>query len=201
MTEKGLRISGEIIIAIVLIGLGFLFLVGQLLGISLIGIFWPFFIIVPGLLLFGAMILGGKSAGGLAIPGSIVTMVGLILFYQNITGHWASWAYAWALIFPTALGIGLMIHGAWSGAKQTLAHGQRLATTGLIIYVIAAVFFELILNISGSPLNKVLFPLLLIGLGLYLLFGRGILTFRRRTSGPQTGEDTSQTPPPPGKYD
>lgn len=201
MTDKGLRFGGEIIIALILIGLGFIILLGQLLGVSLIGFLWPFFIIVPGVFFFVGMVLAGKGAGGLAIPGSIVTMVGLILFYQNLTGHWASWAYAWALIFPTALGIGLMIEGAWNGARQTQANGQRLTIMGLIIYVIAAVFFELILNISGSLINKILLPLLLIGLGFYLLLGQGRFSLSRLLSSDKKGDTSSQTPPPPGKYD
>ena len=170
--EIRFRLTGEIVVAIGLIGLGFLFLIGQLLGVSLIGLLWPFFIIVPGLLFFVFMVLGGKDTSGLAIPGSIITTVGLILFYQNLTGHWASWAYAWALIFPTAVGAGMMIHGAWGHHEHAWDGGKRLATTGLIIYVVAAVFFELILNISGSPLNRIALPVLLIGLGLYLLLGR-----------------------------
>lgn len=107
---KDYRVTGQIALAIGLIGLGILFLVGQLLGISLIGWLWPFFVITPGVLFFVVMALGGKDASGFAIPGSIITTVGLILFYQNLTGHWASWAYAWALIFPTAVGAGMMIH-------------------------------------------------------------------------------------------
>ena len=173
---KDYRVTGQIALAIGLIGLGILFLVGQLLGISLIGWLWPFFVITPGVLFFVVMALGGKDASGFAIPGSIITTVGLILFYQNLTGHWASWAYAWALIFPTAVGAGMMIHGAWGHHEQAWDSGKRMATTGLIIYVVAAVFFELILNISGSALNRIALPVLLIGLGLYLLFGRAGLT-------------------------
>lgn len=84
----------SVLIGILLVGLGAMFLLGQLFNINLISYLWPFFVIVPGLLFFVGMLLGGKQAGPLAIPGSIVTMTGLLLLYQSITGHWESWAYA-----------------------------------------------------------------------------------------------------------
>ena len=34
----------------------------------------------------------------------VVTTVGLVLLYQNTTGRWESWAYAWALVGPAASG-------------------------------------------------------------------------------------------------
>jgi len=115
----------NIVVGMVLVALGLLFLVAQLFNINVVSFTWPFFIIVPGMLFFVGMMLGGKRAGGLAIPGSIVTMVGLILLYQNSFNHFQSWAYAWALVFPTAVGVGLMVMGAWSGDARTHRHGRR----------------------------------------------------------------------------
>ncbi len=162
-----------LLIGILLVGLGALFLLGQILRIDLWQFFWPFFVIVPGLLVFVGMVLGGKPAGPLAIPGSIVTMVGLLLLYQAITGHWESWAYAWALIFPTAVGIGLVINGAWSGIERLVEVGWKWITAGAVIFLIGGMFFELILNISRSLIGDVVWPGLLIALGLYLLLRRG----------------------------
>ena len=44
---------------------------------------WPFWVIGPGLLFLVAAIVSGVSV--LAVPGSIITGVGLILYYQNYT--------------------------------------------------------------------------------------------------------------------
>ncbi len=74
-------------IALLLIGLGLLFLLLQFVPLDLGRNAWPFFIIIPGLLFFAGMALGGRDAARLAIPGSIVTMVGLILLYQNTTPY------------------------------------------------------------------------------------------------------------------
>src|SRR4030042_4003625 len=82
----------------ILIAVGVLWLLAQLVGIRVGSYLWPLFIIVPGVVLFVlAMTMEGRAGEGLAITGGIVTMVGLLLFYQNATGHWTSWAYAWAL--------------------------------------------------------------------------------------------------------
>ncbi len=35
---------------------------------------------------------------GMIVPAAIVAGVGGLLYWQNATGNWASWAYSWALI-------------------------------------------------------------------------------------------------------
>ena len=44
--------------------------------------------------------------------GSAVTMVGTILLFQNTFDYFQSWAYAWALVFPTSVGVGQLIYGS-----------------------------------------------------------------------------------------
>src|SRR6202049_2660007 len=54
---------------------------------------WPFFVIVPGLvILFVALTASGAVSEGLAILGSIITVTGLILLFQDATDHYESWA-------------------------------------------------------------------------------------------------------------
>jgi hypothetical protein len=154
----------------VLVGLGFLFLLVQLFDFQFGQWLWPLFIILPGLFCFVGMLLGGKSAGPLAIPGSIVTTVGLLLFYQNTFNHFESWAYAWALI-PLAVGIGLMINGSWSEQPALVHNGRRLAGIGVVLFLVGFVFFELVLNI-GNMVSGIVAPLLLIIAGIYLLLRR-----------------------------
>ena len=57
---------------------------------------WPYYIIGTGLVFILISIVTGT--GGLAVPGSIIGGIGGILFYQNLTGDWVSWAYIWVLI-------------------------------------------------------------------------------------------------------
>lgn len=172
MDNTTLRRLAPLVMGFGLIVLGALFLLGTFFRINVWGFLWPFFIIVPGLLFFAGMVGLGRSGAPLAVPGSIVTMVGLLLFYQTLTGHWASWAYAWSLIFPTSVGIGLAIAGMWGNEPQTTKVGTVMATVGLGVFVFFAFFFELILNISGvrsGMLGRFMLPVLLIGGGAALL--------------------------------
>jgi hypothetical protein len=173
MADNQSRGRGNLIIGMVLVGLGAIFLLGQFFNFNFWSVLWPFFIIIPGLMFFVGMLLGGKEAGPLAIPGSIVTMVGLLLLYQATFNHWESWAYAWALIFPTAVGIGLVINGNWSDDQRLVQTGIRWASVGVAIFLVGGIFFELILNISGSIASGIVWPLVLIGFGAYLLTRRG----------------------------
>lgn len=164
---------GGLITGILLVGLGALFLLGQFFDFDLWStLLWPLVIIVPGVLFFVGMALGGRSAGPLAIPGSIVTTVGLLLLYQSLSGHWESWAYAWTLVFPTAVGVGLLINGTWSAMPSLRESGMKWITAGLVLFVVSGIFFELLLNISGGVISDVVWPALLILLGLYLLLRR-----------------------------
>jgi len=162
---------------VILVVVGILLLVGRILGISLGRFLWPFYIIVPGVLLFVFALTTGDSGEGLAIAGSIVTMVGLVLLYQNTTGHWQSWAYAWALVAPTSIGLGQMVYGSLKGREHVVKSGLGLARVGGIIFVVAALFFELVIGISGF--GSIGWPVLLIGAGVLLLL-RNLLSGRSR---------------------
>jgi len=160
----------------VLIIVGGLVLLGQLFRINIWGFLWPFFIIIPGALLFSLGLVKGGSAGeGAIIPGSIITMVGALLLYQNSFNHFESWAYAWALVAPTSIGLGQMIYGLLKDRQALVKSGTRLATIGIVIFLVGAIFFELIIGISGFGLSRwglsrFVWPVLLIGLGVLLLF-------------------------------
>lgn len=161
------------IMGMLLLAVGVGFLIMQVLGLNVINFLWPFFVILPGVLFFVGMVMGGKRTGSLAIPGSIVTMVGLILLYQNTFNHFESWAYAWALVFPTAVGAGLAVFGAWSDIPRLVRQGLRWASVGLVLFLVGGFFFELVINISGSAFNRVIWPLLLIAFGVYLALRGG----------------------------
>jgi hypothetical protein len=171
LNDSGNR-NVSLIVGAVLIALGVLFLVVQIPGVRIGVYMWPFFVIVPGLAFFVGMVLGGRGAGGLAVPGSIVTTVGLILLYQNTTNHWESWAYAWGLI-PMAVGVGLMINGSWSFRPALVTQGRRLAIIGLALFLAFGAFFEVLIFGGFIGYAQWIWPVLLIALGLFLLLRRG----------------------------
>ena len=158
------------VIGVLLIGLGGLLLLLNILNINYERFAWPFFIIGPGILIFVIALIVGESTGrALAIVGSIVTMTGIVLLYQNTTNHWTSWAYAWALVAPSSIGLGQLLYGSLRNQANTIKEARQLVVIGLIIFVIGFVFFELIIGISGFALGWFGCPLLLIGLGVLLL--------------------------------
>lgn len=149
---------------------GGLLLAGQLMDIDIGRIGWPLFIIIPGvaLLVAGLAVSGGL---GLTIAGTIVTMVGLILFYQNATDHWESWAYAWALVGPFASGLGMVVHGTVHRQTDVVRSGWWPLLSGLGLFVAGFIFFEGIIGLSGDrfPLPDWALPALLILLGVGVL--------------------------------
>jgi hypothetical protein len=173
----------------VLIALGLLSLAGQLFrNMGFWQLIWPFFVIGAGALFFIGMFASGRSAAGLAIPGSIITMVGLILFAQNILGHWESWSYAWTLIL-LSVGLGIFIMGWYSEDASQRKSGVGLMKLGAILFLLFGGFFEMIFN--SFVFSKYLFPLVLILVGAYLLIARsGALA--RRSEAP---EQPQQVPP------
>ena len=186
-----------------LVGLGVLFLFVQALGLSLWDISWPLLVLIPGLLLFVGMALGGRAAAPLAIPASIVTTTGLILFYQNATSRWESWAYAWALIFPTAVGLGRAVEGAWVDDRDRIRAGLGWARIGLVVFALGGVFFELVLGLGRDPFVRLFWPALLIAAGAYLLLRRTVPADDRPTEklpvvpSAEPTAPTQPVPPPP----
>ena len=153
-----------------LIILGCLALVDQIFNIHVGRYIWPFFIIVPGLLIFYSATRTEYGPGEpFAMLGAMVTMVGLILLFQSLTGLWASWAYAWALVAPTSVGLGQLMYGAQSGQHNMTKSGTTLINIGLIMFFIGVIFFELILNISGFGRNPILWAVVFIGAGIVVL--------------------------------
>jgi hypothetical protein len=132
---------------------------------------WPFFIIVPGLLLLAAG-LTTRVAAVLSVAGSVVTMSGLLLLVQNTFDLFATWAYAWTLVAVVAPGIGLFLHGALAGQRRIREAGVWLTGSGAAIFLVGAVSFEGIIHLSGldlGPAGRLLLPVILITFGVCLL--------------------------------
>ena len=161
----------------ILIVLGIIFFAGQQLNIDLSEATWPLYVIVPGLALV-TLGLTQRRGSGLTIAGSVVTMVGLVLLYQNATDHWESWAYAWALVGPGGSGIGMLLYGTRGRDAKMARDGFWTILTAVGLFAVGLVFFEGIIGISGErlPLPQWVLPVAVIVIGVLVLV-RG-LTFR-----------------------
>jgi hypothetical protein len=175
---------GALIGGSILIGFGLLSLVGRVFRGLDWGFLWPFLIIGFGAVFFIAMFATGKSAAAFAIPASVFSGVGLVLLFQNITHHWESMSYFWTLILMS-VGAGIAIMGWYGEDANQRSAGLRLMRIGFILFVIFGTFFEMIF----SSFSNIVFPVLLIGLGIYLVLSRSGL-FRKH-------EDSANNTLPP----
>ncbi len=164
------RHIGSLTAGVILIAFGLLAMASQLFqGFNFWGTFWPLILIGVGIVFFAGMFASGKSGGGLAIPGAIFSGIGLMMFIQNITGHWESWSYGWTVIVMS-VGLGIYIAGWYSGRDHMRQAGRRVVTIGLILFVVFGAFFEMIFQ--SSQLAQIAFPAALIILGGYLIVTR-----------------------------
>ena len=171
---------GALILGGGLLFMGLLLLVGRLLHIPFGTFIWPFIFIIPGVLIFlGALSTESSSGEGLSILGGILTTLGFVFLAQSVTGLWASWAYVWALVAPTSIGISQMVYGMRKDRDAIVQSGRRLANIGLTIFAVGFVFFEVILGISGYGLRSFgipIFPMILIFMGAFIL----VITFIKK---------------------
>jgi hypothetical protein len=155
----------NIIIGIILLLLGGWFLAVQLmpeLGAWFnLQFSWPLIIVGVGvLLLFLGLVLGAPD---MAVPATIVGGIGGLLYWQNSTGNWESWAYAWTLI-PGFVGLGTILAGLLGGRSGgALREGGGLILTSLVLFAIFGSF------LGGMNLFGAYWPVLLILLGIWLL--------------------------------
>jgi len=165
--------SGGLVIGIILIALGALSLLGRFFTFMSWGNLWPLIVIAVGLAFFVGMAFGGKNLGGLAVPGSIIITVGLILLVLNSTNRWEAWSYAWALII-CGVGVGTLINGYWSDQPNLRKQGLTTIRTGLTLFLIFGVLMEFIFSATGVTRwgNLTLWAVLLALVGLYLLITR-----------------------------
>jgi hypothetical protein len=181
----GLTVLGAIL---VLVGVGWFVLrelrIDPFAEIAAAG--WPFFVIIPGVaLLIASLVLTPPHGVGLAIAGSIVTTVGAVLLYQQATGHWESWAYAWALVGPGGAGLGMLVYGLIFGQRDLLAAGARLVAIAAAIFAVGYWYFETIFASGRAPLELgEWWPVVVVGVGLFALVA-GLLSRGSRRGAPQ----------------
>ena len=163
-------------LGIALLLIGALLFVAQLLDIGIGDVGWPAIVIGIGVVILVLGLFVNREQG-MVIGGTVVTTVGLVLLYQDQTGHWESWAYAWALVGPAASGLGLIIWGVRSGTPSDVRNGTWSLLSGLALFVVGYLFFEGVIGISGEklPLPEWVLPAVVIAIGVVVL-GRGLMS-------------------------
>lgn len=122
---------------------------------------WPWIIIGVGLFLFLLALFTGTP--GMAVPASIVTGIGGILYWQNAVENFASWSYAWSLI-PGFAGIGRIIAGLLGeDRRRSIQEGINMILVSLVLFAIFGSIF------GGFQILGQYWPVLLILLGVWFL--------------------------------
>ena len=165
--------SPSMVLGGLLVLIGAIWLVGQFVRIDIGHYGWPFFVIAPGVvILFLALMARGALGEGLAILGSIITVTGLVLLFQDGTDHYESWAYAWALVFPGAIGLGMILYGLTGRRPGNVRAGTRLLGIALVLFLLGAAFFEGVIGIGGYQFDHnagVVLGVIIIALGAVML--------------------------------
>ena len=180
---------GALVVGALLIVLGAAALAIQVSGVT---IGWPAWVILPGLaMLVAAFALPEPGGSGLAAAGGVVTAVGTVLAVQDASGTYASWAYAWALVAPGGVGVGLLLYGLLTRRGDIARGGLASLVTGIVLFLVGFLFFEGLLHLDGdrfSNLTGVSAPIVIMGLGAAILVGAIVPgPWRRRSWPPAPG--------------
>jgi hypothetical protein len=160
------------VLGMVLVVVGALLLALRVADISLGSHAWPLWIIVPGVaMLLGSLAIPPRNGLGLAVPGAILATVGAILWVQEAYGLYGTWAYAWALVAPTAPGVAMLLYGGVRDDRDLAADGLRATLTGVGLFLGFGLFFEGVIGISGHRIENLdqVLPYAVIGLGVLLI--------------------------------
>jgi len=144
-------------------------------------------IVVMGLLFLITMIITGKKGAGLAIPGIVITTLGILLFIQNVFHLWITWTYAWTVLV-IALGIGILVMNLYLRRKGLRRGAGIVIVIGLVQFFVFGFLFEGILNLSGFGFKNEVF----LGIGLVLF---GLLIIFSRLLFPRSKQDSPETKP------
>ena len=184
------KINWQVYVGVVLVLSGALLLADLISPVDLMRNFWPLLVILFGVSFFVGMVVSGKRGAGLAIPGSIITTVGVLFLVQNTFHLWVTWAYAW--------GLGLLIMNIYLKQERLRRAGGLVIGIGLTLFVIFGVLFEIILNIAGTDLHSGVFlGVGLILLGLFVVFSKSLFSRNRKTRTEQVAGTNEAEPMAP----
>jgi len=117
-----------------LIALGVFFLVTRIVPTIMATFSWPWIVIGVGASFMIAALVSWTP--GLAVPACIIGGIGGILLWQNLTGLWGTWSFAWTLI-PGFVGVGLFISELMEGRplKGLVDGGSPIVVSAVLFLV------------------------------------------------------------------
>ena len=152
-------------VGLAILAAGIVILLGKLGVFAFIGsVFWPLFVLVPGILLhvlfFGRML---PNAAAL-VPAGLLTVYGLLFFFCNLAG-WGTLAYLWP-VFLLGPAVGLYEYSLFGTDRS-----GRLQTAALALAALAGLLLLLSLLWTWGVY---IIAIGLIAAGAWLAYGRRI---------------------------
>lgn len=125
--------------------------------------FWPIVVLILGLLFELNYFIKNRNPG-LLVPGGILTVLGLLFFFETYT-DWRFAAFTWPL-YPLSVAIGLFQLYIFSGRPRGL-----LVPVFILTAVTGVAFTTMFINSIQKWINLgLIFPILLVLAGLLLIF-------------------------------
>lgn len=149
---------------VLLIVLGILLIVNRVFNVQLftMGNLWPVFVLGAGLI-FEATYLTSRRNPGILVPGGILTVLGILFFFETFT-DWGFSAYTWP-IYVLAPAFGLF--------QLFLATRQKaLLIPVLILTLIASISLiaEIFTGIFSLVNSSFIMGAIFIAIGVYILY-------------------------------
>ena len=127
-------------IGLILIVLAVILILGKIGVIGFLGsLFWPIFVLIPGIL-FHVLYFGRILPLGVLVPGGMLVTYSLMFFFCNIFG-WHSMVYLWpGFIFGVAVGLYELHIFNRNSRHNILTAAFILAVISLVLFVITLLF-------------------------------------------------------------
>lgn len=155
---------GRIITGIAFILIGVLMLLSRMVGAPMGKLFWPLLLIIGGLLFFVSYFFSQRAKGseGLLFPATYLTILGLMFTYLNLT-DWEHMRYLWpTFVFGVAISLGVV----YLFTPEDISGERKRSGTPILVLTVISVMLYLL-----AAKASILWPLILIALGLIVIFG------------------------------
>ena len=146
---------------------GALLFISKLFHIQLFGMgrLWPMFILIPGLC-FEFAYFSTRRSPGLLVPGGILTVIGLLHFFETFT-NWHFSGYTWP-IYPFAVAVGLFQLYIFGDREKGLLIPIGILTLVSVTSLTSMIFGSIFKFINSS----LVIPAVLVLIGVYLIAGK-----------------------------
>jgi hypothetical protein len=149
-------------LGLILIVLAVVLILGKLGVIGFLGnLFWPIFVLLPGLL-FHVLFFGRILPVGVLVPGGMLITYSLMFFFCNIFG-WGSMVFLWpGFIFGVAVGLYELHIFNRNSPRGTFTAAWLFAVISIVFFAITFLF----------TVSSYVIAVVLIGIGLWMLLRR-----------------------------